>query len=75
MPRKQRLAATAEALAQLAVLPEPYRAAITLRYFEDLDYEEMAGILDIPVGTVKSQVCRGLRLIRKKMEKHEHDVQ
>ena len=59
---------TSAVLSQLAALPESYRAPITLRYFEDLGYEEMSAILDLPVGTVKSNVARGLRLIRRRME-------
>jgi RNA polymerase sigma-70 factor (ECF subfamily) len=36
-----------------------YRAALTLRYQEDLDYAEIATILDIPLGTVKTYLRRG----------------
>ena len=57
------------AIRQVAELPEPYKTVLSLRYFEDLDYDEIAQILDVPVGTLKSQVCRGLKMIRKKMEK------
>jgi RNA polymerase sigma-70 factor (ECF subfamily) len=66
---------TAEALARLAALPDSYRVAITLRYFEDLSYEDMATILGMPVGTVKSNVARGLRLIRRQLEKTHDELQ
>jgi RNA polymerase sigma-70 factor (ECF subfamily) len=36
-----------------------YRAALTLRYHEDLDYAEIAAILEIPLGTVKTYLHRG----------------
>jgi RNA polymerase sigma-70 factor (ECF subfamily) len=45
-----------EALAELA---EDFRAAVVLRDVADLDYQQIAEILDIPVGTVKSRIARG----------------
>lgn len=41
-------------------LPEKQRIAIVLRYFEDLPEAETAEVLGVSVGTVKSQVSRGL---------------
>lgn len=49
-------------------LPIRYRAAVVLRWVEDLSYEEVATTLRRPVGTVKSDVHRGLRLLRKRMQ-------
>jgi RNA polymerase sigma-70 factor (ECF subfamily) len=44
-------------------LPEPYRSALTLHYFNQLKYEEIAGVLEVPLGTVKTLIHRGrLRL-------------
>jgi len=48
----------------LAALPERYGAAVVLRHVHDLSYAEAADILGQPVGTVKSDVHRGLRLLR-----------
>ncbi len=45
-------------------LPERYRIAITCYYFEQLNYQEVAELLDQPVGTVKSTISRGIRLLR-----------
>ena len=45
--------------AALAQLPEEYRAAIVLRHVTDLDYEEIATIQGVPVGTVRSRLARG----------------
>lgn len=42
----------------LSLLPEDQRAAIVLRDFQQLSYEEIAGILDIGEGTVKSRISR-----------------
>jgi RNA polymerase sigma-70 factor, ECF subfamily len=54
----------------LAALPEPQRAALVLRYQEDLTPEEIAATLDAPLATVKSQLQRGLKLLRAKANSH-----
>jgi RNA polymerase sigma-70 factor (ECF subfamily) len=43
----------------LARLPEEQRAAVVLRDLLDLDYAEIAEVLDIPIGTVRSRIARG----------------
>ena len=43
----------------LARLPEDYRVAVVLRDVCDLDYAEIATVLDIPPGTVRSRIARG----------------
>jgi RNA polymerase sigma-70 factor (ECF subfamily) len=48
----------------LATLPESQRAALVLRYQEDLTPEEIAVTMRSPVATVKSQLQRGLKLLR-----------
>jgi RNA polymerase sigma-70 factor, ECF subfamily len=53
----------------VAALPEKARAIVVLRYQEDLDPTEIAGILGIPVGTVKSQLQRALTLLREKLSR------
>ena len=53
-----------EVEALVASLPERYRIAITCYYFEQLNYHEVAELLDQPVGTVKSTISRGIRLLR-----------
>jgi RNA polymerase sigma-70 factor, ECF subfamily len=54
----------------LATLPEAQRAALVLRYQEDMTPEEIAATLSAPVATVKSQLQRGLKLLRAKAESH-----
>jgi RNA polymerase sigma-70 factor, ECF subfamily len=49
----------------LAALPGRYRAAIVLRYVEGLSYAELAETLEQPIGTVKANVHRGIRQLRK----------
>ena len=43
----------------LALLPEEYRTTLVLRHVADLDYEEIAEIQGVPVGTVRSRLARG----------------
>ena len=43
----------------LADLPEDFRVAVVLRDVADLDYAEIAEVLGVPVGTVKSRIARG----------------
>ncbi|HSL11138.1 MAG TPA: sigma-70 family RNA polymerase sigma factor [Actinomycetota bacterium] len=45
--------------AALASVPEEFRAALVLADVEDLPYDEISAILEVPVGTVKSRVHRG----------------
>ena len=53
----------------VAALPEKSRAIVVLRYQEDLDPAEIARVLGIPVGTVKSQLQRALALLREKLSR------
>jgi RNA polymerase sigma-70 factor (ECF subfamily) len=52
----------------LATLSEAQRAVLVLRYQEDLTPEEIAAALDAPLATVKSNLQRGLKLLRAKAE-------
>lgn len=52
--------------AMIACLPERYRIAVSCYYFEELSYREIAELLNLPVGTVKSNVYRGMQLLRKR---------
>jgi RNA polymerase sigma-70 factor (ECF subfamily) len=51
----------------IATLPESPRMAMVLRYQEDLDPTEIAEVMGIPVGTVKSHIQRSLGLLREKL--------
>lgn len=42
----------------LSALPEDLRTALTLREFEGMSYEDIAGVMDCPVGTVRSRIFR-----------------
>lgn len=52
----------------LRKLPERYAVAVILRHVQGLSYLEAADILQQPVGTTKSDVHRGLRLLREALE-------
>jgi RNA polymerase sigma-70 factor (ECF subfamily) len=45
-------------------LPEVFRSAVVLRDLEDFSYEDIARILEVPVGTVMSRIHRGRALLR-----------
>lgn len=49
----------AEVQRALAALPEKYRIALMLRYFEHKEYDEISDILQIPVGSVGTLIHRG----------------
>ena len=52
----------------VCTLPQRYREAVNLYYFENLSYREIAKLLNQPIGTVKSSLHRGTRLLRKTLE-------
>ena len=51
----------------LSELPMEFREAAILYFTQDLSYQEIAGILDVPVGTVRSRLHRGRRLLQRKL--------
>jgi RNA polymerase sigma-70 factor (ECF subfamily) len=54
-------------LRELDRLPEEYRMAVALCDIEEMSYEEAAEAMDVPVGTVRSRVFRGRRLLRARL--------
>ena len=49
-------------------IPENFRMAVVLRDFQELSYEEIRKILEIPIGTIKSRINRGRIQWAKKMK-------
>ncbi len=53
-----------EVTAALEALPEEFRTALLLVDVQELSYQEVSGVLSVPVGTIKSRVSRGRSLLR-----------
>ncbi len=58
----------------LQALPEPMRMAVYCRDVEALSQEEIAEIMDVAVGTVKSRVSRGRALLREQLAEYARDL-
>lgn len=53
---------------ELQQVSEPYRTTVVLRDIEGLSYEEIAEVLQISLGTVKSRLIRGREALKKRLE-------
>ncbi len=73
-PRAESAERERDLAAQVAALPERYRLALLLRYVGDLDYADIAAVLGQPVGTVKSNVHRGIQWLRLAMARQKELV-
>jgi RNA polymerase sigma-70 factor (ECF subfamily) len=60
-----------DALAAVGRLPAIYRQVIVLRFLQGLAYREVAGVLDIPPGTVRSRLAKALELLRRDLSRTE----
>ncbi|HVR70161.1 MAG TPA: sigma-70 family RNA polymerase sigma factor [Vicinamibacteria bacterium] len=68
-PPQDALARGGEDLSRaLEALPDVFRSAVVLRDVEDFSYQEIARILDVPIGTVMSRIHRGRALLRTALE-------
>ena len=63
-PELAEQADASQVLSALAQVDEVYQAAVALFYLDDCSYKEIAEILAVPVGTVKSRIARGIRQLR-----------
>jgi RNA polymerase sigma-70 factor (ECF subfamily) len=54
--------------AAIDALPEELRIAVTLREIDGLTYEEIADVMECPIGTVRSRIFRAREAIEKKMQ-------
>src|SRR5579885_1832587 len=57
----------------LANLPAKYRMVLVLRHLQEMTYEEMAEILTIPIGTIKTHLFRARNLLKERLEALEHE--
>jgi RNA polymerase sigma-70 factor (ECF subfamily) len=55
-------------------VPEPYQTALILRDLEEMSYEEIAEVLQISLGTVKSRITRGREALRDKLSEYVRKV-
>jgi RNA polymerase sigma-70 factor (ECF subfamily) len=56
---------TERIVAAISRLPDEYRIVSTLYFMDDLSYEEIARVLECPVGTVRSRLHRGRKMLQK----------
>lgn len=56
-----------EIAACVAALPEPQRVVLVLREYHDLDYDDIARMLDLELGTVKSRLARARTALREQL--------
>ena len=52
---------------EIKALPEKYRTAITFFYVQEMSYEEMASVLNSPIGTVKTNLFRARSLLKQRV--------
>lgn len=53
---------------QIDQLPQKYKRALVLRHLQDLSYEEMADVMSVPIGTVKTQLFRARALLKERLD-------
>lgn len=58
---------TEQIAAAIDALPEDFRVVATLYFMEDFGYQEISDMLDCPLGTVRSRLHRGRRLLQKSL--------
>ncbi len=64
-PEEARRLDSSDVLDALAKVDDAFRAPVALFYLEDYAYKEIAAILDVPLGTVKSRIARGITQLKK----------
>ncbi len=59
---------------ELRKVPEPYRTTLILRDLEEMSYEEIAEVLEVSLGTVKSRLTRGREALRQRLASYVREV-
>ena len=57
----------------LSKLPAKYRIVLVLRHLQEMTYEEMAEILTLPIGTIKTHLFRARNLLKERLGVLEHE--
>lgn len=55
----------------IAALPAKYRLVVTLFYLQELSYQEIAQVLGVPLGTVKTHLFRARKRLKRQIQAHE----
>jgi len=71
LQRKEALERLEEVISEL---PPHYRAITLLRHDQQLSYEEIAGILQLPLGTVKARIHRARNQIQQMLAARSYDI-
>jgi RNA polymerase sigma-70 factor (ECF subfamily) len=58
---------------QLSLLPAKYRIVLVLRHLQEMTYEEMAEILTMPIGTIKTHLFRARNLLKERLESFDSE--
>ena len=56
---------TAQVVQAMAQVDEVYQSALAMFYLEDYSYKEIAGVIGVPIGTVKSRLSRGIAQLQR----------
>ncbi|MBV9020820.1 MAG: sigma-70 family RNA polymerase sigma factor [Chloroflexi bacterium] len=59
---------------QLSTLPAKYRVVLILRHLQEMTYEEIAEILTMPIGTIKTHLFRARNLLKERLEAFEREL-
>lgn len=57
---------------QLSQLPPKYRIVLILRHLQDMSYEEMAEVLTMPIGTIKTHLFRARNLLKERLQAFDY---
>jgi RNA polymerase sigma-70 factor (ECF subfamily) len=58
----------------LAQLPEKYKVPMVLRYLEDMTYQQIADVMEVPITTIETRLFRGRSLLQKRLKNLERGV-
>ena len=58
----------------LTKLPAKYRIVLVLRHLQEMTYEEMAEILVMPIGTIKTHLFRARNLLKERLEAFDREL-
>ncbi len=52
----------------IAELPENFRVPVVLKYLEDLSYQQISEVMELPVSTIETRLYRGRIMLQKKLK-------